>query len=783
MAFLNVQYFKGILILLLIACCKNVAGSQSISDNLIPSAKESTLFEIGKVEVEGNLFFSDSEIKSLIPSRATNRSWSHRILQYYSEQIQMNSASDYVLPPYTISTLNTVLERMEYEIQYFEKLKAEIDLESITNLYFQNGFHDVEVTYEFFPDYKTMLNILKFNIIENKQYTIKSINYLNLDSIDSETKRLIEINKQIQVNEYYKLGKLDNEVIIIQSILLNNGYFYSHFDSPIISIDSVNKTDSITVEFFPGKRQKIASITFIDSTKGQQVVSRSMKSRQLAFSVGDYYSYSNIQSSSDNMLSLGTFELVKIDTSSIFEQQSDSTLSFIVFTQYKKQQEYGFSAFLNRTAIDNLVNLGAELSYFHRNIFGAAQSINPFARVTINDISRSLSNFTQVEFEYQFGINFAQPFLTSFERARTGLSFQFLWSLRTLDEYLRINTISLPIRFPTTLPRWTYFNSMELNLTLERQSPQNLDEAIVQSLSKAKTLKDSLNIMGVYSLYSNLTEHIENKSPWLTADIFGFSIFGDTRDNPFTPTKGYFSALNLDGWNVFFYPVELLLDASGLKNKIMGAAKYFRVQLANYWFWSLNSQSVLALKQREGLIYWFDKRNSYIPFERQFFAGGANSVRGWQSRKLRYTKGVNLGLENDEVTYNFISDYVGSNTLIEGSLEYRYTFPKPSSIDPTIAEQIANIGITAFLDWGNSFGWLVLDEQGEYISKNKWFEYVTGLALAGGFGLRYNTPIGPIRLDFAIPLYDPSAREGKTIFTKKNALSSVVFHIGLGNAF
>lgn len=780
---MNTQYLKTICIVLFLFCFLNIANSQVVSNNIIPSSKDTSLFEIGEIQIEGNKYFNESEIKTVISSRATNRSWPHLILQYYSEQIQKNPSSSYILPPYFLTTLNDIVNRMDYEIQYFEKIKAKIDIENIVNLYFQNGFHNVEVNYEFFPDFKSRINILKFNIVENDRYRINSINYLNLDSIETEIIDLIEMNKLLKKNDFYNLGLLNNEVVKIQSVLLNNGYYYSIFNTPVITIDTINKTDSITVEFVPGKRQKISNITFIDSTKSQSVVSRSMKERQLDFKVGDYFSYSNIQSSTENILSLGAFDIVTIDTSSHFEPLTDSTLSFIVFTQYKKQQEYGFGTFINRTALDNLVNFGVEASYFHRNIFGAAQSFNPFVRVVMNDISRSFSDLSQAEFEYQFGINFAQPLLETYDKARIGLSFQFLWSLRSLDEYLRINTISLPIRLPIVLPRWTYFSSMELNLTLERQSPQNLSDAVVKSLMKAKTLKDTLNIYGIYSLYSNLDDYINTKSPWLTADILGFSIYGDKRDNPFTPTQGYFSALNIEGWNAIFYPLQLLLDAAKLNNKIMGAAKYFRFQLTNYWFWRLNKQAVLALKQREGYIHWFDKSNSYIPFERQFFAGGANSVRGWQSRKLRYTKGIELDDENDNIVYDFMSNYIGNNTLIEGSLEFRYTFPKPDGFEPAIAEQIANLGVTAFLDWGNSFGWLILDENGEYLYKYKWYEYITGLAVAAGLGLRYNTPIGPIRLDFAIPIYDPSAKSSKTIFTKENALNSIVFHIGLGNAF
>jgi outer membrane translocation and assembly module TamA len=82
------------------------------------------------------------------------------------------------------------------------------------------------------------------------------------------------------------------------------------------------------------------------------------------------------------------------------------------------------------------------------------------------------------------------------------------------------------------------------------------------------------------------------------------------------------------------------------------------------------------------------------------------------------------------------------------------------------------LGLGLFLDFGNTFGWYIEEENK---IKIKWSDYITKLAVGTGFGLRYETPIGPIRIDFATPLYDP--------MKKRKAFWDLVFVFGIGHAF
>jgi translocation and assembly module TamA len=347
----------------------------------------------------------------------------------------------------------------------------------------------------------------------------------------------------------------------------------------------------------------------------------------------------------------------------------------------------------------------------------------------------------------------------------------------------------MPLKLPFKLPDFTYFQNgsadmlfewtkpVDINYALSKQitdSRTRLDSLLANDLKSAKNQGDSTKLINNYVVYKrdDSTKIQSNFKIYKTLDkfytggrwgpsalIFGGMIVGDKRDNIFNPTKGYYFNLSLD-----------------ITTPWVGIAKFIRPQASYYFFTSLSNNAVFAFKLRGGYTYWWDRDNSYIPIDRQFFGGGANSVRGWSSRRLRYPQPQN----SDSIsTINaFFQDFFGSLDIIEGSFEYRYRFSRPKNLIPFLADQIANIGFTVFLDWGNTFHWII-DDTYNY----KFWDYIKGLAVGTGFGINYQTPIGPFRVDFAWPFYDPSAPTAQTIFTRFNVLKDTKFNIGLGYAF
>lgn len=748
---------KHIIFYLLLVFSIQIGNAQKsfVSTKLYPSIINNEYNEINVINFVGASPQYQNELANVISLRATVNNLPYKFFSsFYYEFSRNPSMSSFLENEFRKGLIN-----LRDNVPFFDKTTVENDLISIRNFYQINGYHEATVNYRFYPFQNSKENILDFVIYEGPRYKIKDVSYNGLDKLNDDLKKKIEESEIIKVGTYYNETFINNSIKSLVSFLKNNGYFGAQYSTPIIHIDTVTKTDSIEVNFNLGNRYRIGVINFIDSSNNQPLITQEMKLKQLTFESGEWYSFQKIEQTKDNFLSLGLFEIVAIDTTSRFQPQNDSTLNFVIFLSYRKQQEYGVGFSLNQTRMDNLINLGLEANYRHRNIFNAAQEFSPFANIYAKDIFTTLStgNF---ELETQIGFKFTQPLLWIIDNSRISLLSSFSYSLRSLNNFFNISTFNFPITFAIRFPKITYFNRGSIDFQFLRENPINFDEALSDALSSAKTEIDLNNILQAFLLYRDLADYLSEKTyHLLTSNIIGFSLTGDTRNNPFSPTNGYFTFIGLDGWNPLFFPKE-----------VSGLARYLRLQFTHLQFVKLTPTTTLALKGRFGGIQLLEDGNSYVPIDRQFFCGGANSVRAWSSRQLRYSKITSDSIDNQN-TFLFLQNFIGNGVLIEGSIEFRFGFPKPPGLNPFLQNIVQNLKTTLFLDFGNAFHWFLSNEDIEV----KPIDYITKLALGAGIGIRYETPIGPLRADFAVPIYDP--------LKIKKPFSSLTFNFGLGHAF
>ncbi len=746
-------------VLTLVIC--NDLYSQT-DDNLIRSRYEKLLNEIHILKFEGNKNFTDSELQKLINTEANETSIFFNLSSFYYFNIKNISAA----PSQLKSSLENSIKSMMHELGFFNKIKVENDLQTLQTFYNKHGFHFAEISYTFRADTAERENILTFHINEGKPFTLKTINYIGLDSLPREVNLRIENVKLDLIGEGFNENEVMTEINQIHRVLLNTGYYYSYYETPPTVVkDPVNYQDSITVVFHTGERQKIGRIDYVDDKKGQHKVANSMKKIQMEIEEGDWYSRQKVKKSESNLRYLGTFNLVAIDTTSEFAPQNDSTLNLRVFCQYRKLKEWNTGIFVNQT-IDNFVNAGVEASFVHRNIFGIAQVLNPSARGVIRDVNNTFKGWTlnepetwQVQdLEGQLSVKFGQPIILVAGGSRVGAFTNPMISYRRLFEGLVLKTISLPFKFPVKQQSFNVLTDWSVSFLFEHQDPMNFGEFSSKPYENAMTREDSNRIRQSLLIYSTLDDHV-SKFSGLTSTLMGFTAIGEHRDNIFYPSRGYYLTAAID------FP----LIPRNISENLSGVSHFVRPQFALHSFKSMNDRTVLAGKARIGHIFpTID--DPFIPLEKQFFAGGANSVRGWPARELRYTS-FDIDSAGSVSSYDFLQNFVGSSTIIEFSGEVRYQFPAFKSLTKSMQDFIAGFGFTGFVDVGNAFGWLAENVE----TKVEWYEYATKLAVSAGLGIWYKTPIGPFRVDFAYPLYDPS------IIDKK--FDEIQFHIGLGFSF
>lgn len=756
---------------------KSLTNNKFISNKVhpYPSQFDSTLYEINQITFSGNQSFSSVELMKVINNRTSERSFVRDIFEMYYNQGKRNIAA----PKTILNTLEKNIMSLEFELRYYDNLSVETDIESIKNFYNQTGWHLSEVEYEFYGDKTTKSNVLKFKIKENQRFKIGQLIYVGLDNLTEDIKIKIEnvkiVNRNIDENgieqENFNEYKILDEISKINDVLQNNGYYFAKPTLPNVVIDTVNYLDSISIKFDIGNRYKIGNILYKDFLHNQNPLAYKFKQKFVNFKEDEWYSRDKISQTQRNLLGLNLFEKIKIDTLQIdydseinsnsgksnYRLENDSILHLKIVTDYAKQQDWGISPFWNKTAFDQLMNLGLEGSYSHKNWFGAAQNFQIFSNVSIKDLDRSFNSWLISELVYQVGFKYSQPLLWSLGNSRVGFSTSPIFAKRTINNLVNINSVLLPIRFPISLPNQTYFNQILIDFDFERQQPAD-------DFGGFDTLN---NETAQLRQFVNLKAFTDSQSPYsLTSNILGITLLGDRRNSPFEPTQGYYTNISLDGWN-------FILGHSIFE----GLSKYYRFQFAHYQFSRANDNAVWAFKGRLGATYTFNYANNYIPIEKQFFAGGANSVRGWESRRLRYTSLKSSDINNEN--YRIYQDFAGSKTIIEGSLEYRYKFKRPEIRNDFLADMIAKSGFTFFLDFGNTFGWYLEEDKTEV----KYYEYLTKLAVATGVGFRFDTPVGPFRVDFALPIQGPIENKPDFIFNRYSALSDYRIHLGLGHSF
>ncbi len=190
-----------------------------------------------------------------------------------------------------------------------------------------------------------------------------------------------------------------------------------------------------------------------------------------------------------------------------------------------------------------------------------------------------------------------------------------------------------------------------------------------------------------------------------TTDVFGsrtnlligvpLALVYDSRDSTLNPTEGYRATVR----------AEPIYDAQN-------SNAFFIAQgsLASYLSLSDADSIVLAARVAAGSIVGASL--AAIPPDRRFYAGGGGSIRGYafQAASPRTATGV----------------LTGGRSFAEASLEARIAITD-------------KIGIVPFVDFGGAFADSLPGSDGTFFA-------------GAGVGLRYLTPVGPLRLDVAVPL-------------------------------
>jgi outer membrane protein insertion porin family len=233
-----------------------------------------------------------------------------------------------------------------------------------------------------------------------------------------------------------------------------------------------------------------------------------------------------------------------------------------------------------------------------------------------------------------------------------------------------------------------------------------------------ETLKYTLRKDTINNVQATASRFIQEEAGTRNTSAIGQVLLYDRRDNRLDPSAGFFA--------------QLSTDLAGLG----GDVRYGRAVLSGGYFYSIAPSWVLSLTGEGGYIHGI---NDLVRISDRFFVGGDN-LRGFQ------VGGIG---PRDLAT----GDALGGNTYYVGSV----TLGFPLGLPPELG-----IGGRVFSDFGSLFS---LDEHGSTIADP------TAPRVSAGIGVSWRSPLGPIKLDLALPIK-------KQPFDKRQ-----IFLVGFGTRF
>jgi outer membrane protein insertion porin family len=411
----------------------------------------------------------------------------------------------------------------------------------------------------------------------------------------------------------------------------------------------------------------VGKIDVRGNSKTKDIVIR----RELRIYPGERFDGDKIKRSKERLYNLGLFEDIGFDTE---PTQEPNTQNLVVAVKEAKTGEFSFGG--GYSSVDFLVGF-VEVTQRNFDIMnfptftGAAQNLSIKAEVGMvrNNYNISWTEPWIFGFPYSFGFDLYR----STHRKEGDIGWAY-------DERRTGGDLRLGKEFTD------YFRGLLVYRLEEVHIGSVVDNA-------SKDLRDEEGSNYISSLLLELTQ--------------------DTRDNVFNPTKGYIISAGVEDAGGIF---------SGDKNYIKGTG------VASYYH-TFFEKLVMELKGRAGLANAYGK-SSDVPIYERFYAGGANTIRGYKERKV----GPRDPGSNEPI---------GGEALLLGNVEV--TFPLyEKMIKGAVFYDVGSV-------WRRAEDFIV---GGNYKSGT-------------GVGVRVKTPLGPVSLDYGYPLVGnyEDKREGEFYFS------------------
>ena len=653
------------------------------------------------------------------------------------------------------------------------------------------GYLKSQVTSEVVTNPKKKKAQVTYNITLNQPYTIRSITY---DIANDSLRELIlsdTTDFPIKCNSLLDHKKLDDERELIVQRLRNNGYYafnksyitfiadtaaqshevdltltlsntiqdlphIPHIDKHrqffvrnvifVTSYDAVTMQDRVygDAEYYNGLTMLYSEDHYID---------KKILDENCFIRPGELYNVSNVDKTYKALGRLGIIKFINIDMKPVGEIDGNLWIDAYILLNRDKAQTVSVS--LEGTNSEGDLGFGIGADYQHRNIFKGSEVLNVKFKASYESLSGDLSgliNDNYSEYSGDVGITFPKfkmPFLRESFKRRIQASTEFMTSFNYQErpEYTRVIAGA----------GWKYiwsernnqmrhtFNLIDLSYVYLPKSKINFLDSITNPLLRYSYENHLIMRMG-YTFYKTNRQATNPLTTNFQNDIYTIRASAETAGN-------------------LLYGISHLINQKREPDdsyKVFGTrySQYVKLDgdfaITHY----INQRSSIAFHAGLGVAVPYGN-STVLPFEKRFYSGGANSVRGWGVRTLGPGS-----FDGKKAQNSFI--YQCGDIRLDLNLEYR-------------CKLFWVLELGAFIDCGNV--WTIREyenQPGGVFKFNKFFEQ---LALSYGLGLRMDFTYFLVRFDVGMKAHNPASGQEHWPLFSPSLKRDAELHFSVGYPF
>jgi len=632
------------------------------------------------------------------------------------------------------------------------------NIQKIKRLYSDEGYFMADVDYEI-EEAKNNQVIVTLRITEYRKVLIKRINFVGNEAFTDDELRKIMKTKEgnlwswITSSGVFKEGQFEADLSILNTYYRNNGYADIKVDKPVITLTPDKRWMFITVGIEEGVQYMVGTVR----VTGELLFSEEHLLEKTVLKEGDVFDYSAFIKDLEEIKA--TYTDIGFAFANVNPRTPKDTERRIVDIDYRVDK--GNLAYLEQINIKGndrtrdkvirrelVINEGdlysgpgirkskerlMRLGYFEDvNITterGSAEetvnlNIEVAERMTGNFIVgvgfSSLENFigtAQISHSNLFGMGHKISLSAELGKYRRNINLNYVYP------YFMDTKLIAGLILVNAERDYLSFTKLDKTARLRMGYPLGWDIDGFASFGYEDV--EITDIADESSVFLSLQKGRTVTTSWI------FSLERDTINNPYDPSRGSDNRISVEWASPDFG----------------GDTEFIKYLTSSKWYFNVWWKLVLMFNGEIGYAQSLDGER--LPISERFFLGGINSVRGFFSRSLGPEETNVIASNPDDPASGLteVTSIIGGNKYLQGNIEL-------------ITPIVPSVGLKGvlFFDIGNAF------DDDEDFAYGK-------LRQSWGFGVRWISPIGPLRFEWGFPLYP---QEGE---------DTQVFEFGMGTFF